>query len=84
MNTTEDRNPADEDPRRDHFKPGQTAPYSGQYELVGPSGEKTGQERTVVRGEPFPPTPVSGMQYVLRDPSNNGAGREKQNNGCIE
>ena len=74
MKTTEHRDPADENPRREHFRPGQTAPYSGQYELVGPSGEKTGEERTVVRGEPFPPTPLSGMLYVLCDPSNNGAG----------
>ena len=76
MNTTEQRDPADASPGRDQFKPGQTAPYSGQYELVGPSGEKTGEERTVVRGEPLPPTPLSGMRYVLFDPSNNGAGRK--------
>lgn len=75
MNTTEHRNLADEkNPRSDHFKPGEIAPHSGQYELVGPSGEKTGEERTVVRGEPLPPTPLSEMSYVLSDPSKNGAG----------
>lgn len=62
-------------PTREHFRPGQPAPHSGQYELVGPSGERTGEERTVVRGEPLPPTPQPGMQYVLSDPSKNGAGR---------
>ncbi|MGK6355358.1 YjzC family protein [Sphingomonas sp. DT-207] len=39
------------------FKPGQTAPRSGQYEQVGPRGGSTGSERTVTRGEPLPPTP---------------------------
>ena len=76
MNTTEPCGPADENPLPDHFKPGQTAPCSGQYELVGPSGERTGEERTVVRGEPLPPTPLSGMGYVLSDRTKNGAGRE--------
>ncbi len=36
------------------LKPGQTAPKSGQYEIVGPRGGRTGEERTVVRGEPLP------------------------------
>jgi hypothetical protein len=76
MNTTEHSNRANENPGREQFKPGHTAPYSGQYELVGPSGERTGEERTVVRGEPLPPTPLSGMRYVLCDPSNNGAGKK--------
>lgn len=76
MSTTGHPNLADANPMRDQFKPGQPAPYSGQYELVGLSGERTGEERTVVRGEPLPPTPLSGMGYVLRDPSNNGAGKK--------
>lgn len=80
MNTVEHRDPADENPRPEHFKPGQAAPYSGQYELVGPSGEQPGEERTVVRGEPLPPTPQAGMQYVLSDPSNNAAGGKMPNN----
>lgn len=49
------------------FKPGQSAPVSGQYKLVGPRGGENGEERTVVRKEPFPPTPKSGMKYVLVD-----------------
>jgi len=80
MNTTEHQDLANENPRPEHFKPGQAAPYSGQYELIGPSGEQTGEERTVVRGEPLPPTPQSGMQYVLSDRSKNGAGVEMPNN----
>jgi len=59
-----------------HFKPGEVAPFSGQYALIDASGEKTGEERTVVRGEPFPPSPTIGMQYALSDASKNGAGRK--------
>lgn len=43
------------------LKPGTTAPRSGQYEQVGPRGGRTGEERTVTRGEPLPPTPKPGM-----------------------
>lgn len=57
------------------LKPGNSAPRSGQYELVGPRGGRTGEERTVVRGEPLPPAPKSGMSYKLVDPTRNGSGR---------
>lgn len=53
----------------DRLKPGQTAPQSGQYEMVGPRGGETGIERTVVRGEPLPPTRKPGQGYVLVDPT---------------
>ena len=50
------------------FKPGQTVPVSGQYEIVWiASGTRTGKERTCVKGEPFPPTPYDGQGYVLKD-----------------
>lgn len=49
------------------FKPGESAPYSGQYEIIGPRGGRTGEERTVVRNEPLPPAPKSGMKYRLVD-----------------
>jgi len=58
--------------------PGTPAPASGQYEIVGPRGGGTGVERTVVRREPLPPTPRAGQQYVLVDPTNNGAGKPKK------
>lgn len=47
------------------YRPGQKAPTSGQYQIVGPQGGK-GPERTVTRGEPLPSTP-SGSQYRLVD-----------------
>ena len=37
------------------YRPGQKAPKSGQYPLVGPQGGKQGVEVTVVKGEPLPP-----------------------------
>jgi hypothetical protein len=58
------------------LKPGQTAPKSGQYEIVGPRGGRTGEERTVVRGEPMPPTRAPGQRFVLTDPTKNGSGRK--------
>ena len=58
------------------LKPGTPAPRSGQYEQVGSRGGRTGEERTVVRGEPLPPTRKPGMGYRLVDPTKNGAGRK--------
>lgn len=51
------------------YKPGQKAPRSGQYEIIGPRGGKTGVERTVVRGEPLPPPESRGQQFRLTDPT---------------
>ena len=51
------------------YKPGEKVPRSGQYEIVGPRGGRTGDERTLVREEPFPPTPDPGMGFTLVDPT---------------
>jgi hypothetical protein len=51
------------------FVPGEKAPRSGQYGIEGPRGGDTGKERTVVQGEPFPPTPQPGQKYKLVDPT---------------
>lgn len=59
------------------LKPGQKAPFSGQYEILGPRGGHTGEERTVVRGEPLPPTPQQGQTYQIADRSKNNAGKGK-------
>ena len=56
-------------------RPGQKAPASGQYEIIGSRGGRTGQERTVVKGEPLPPTPVKGQSYRMADPTKNKSGR---------
>jgi hypothetical protein len=57
------------------YRPGQEAPKSGQYEQIGPSGGHTGEERTVTRGEPLPPTPKPYMGYRLVDPTKHRSGR---------
>lgn len=49
------------------FNPGQLAKISGQYEIIGPRGGETGEERTVTKGEPLPPTPEAGQHYILVD-----------------
>lgn len=54
--------------RKSGFKPGEKAPISGQYRIKGPRGSK-GPERTVVKGEPFPPTPKPKSTYKLVDPT---------------
>lgn len=48
-------------------KPGETAKRSGQYPIQGPRGGDTGKERTIVKGEPFPPTPKKGQTYGTPD-----------------
>jgi hypothetical protein len=48
-------------------KPGEKADKSGQYPIVGPRGGNTGEERTVTKGEPFPPTPKKGQEYGKPD-----------------
>ncbi|MEN4012424.1 MAG: YjzC family protein [Bellilinea sp.] len=47
-------------PKGTMHKPGQKAPESGQYGVVGPKGGKTGTEVTVTKGETLPPTPKPG------------------------
>jgi hypothetical protein len=59
------------------YKPGEKAPASGQYEIIGSRGGKTGQERTVTKNEPLPPTPESGQQYIISDRTKNNAGKGK-------
>ncbi len=58
------------------LKPGETAPRSGAYEIRGERGGHTGKERTVVKGEPLPPTPGAGQGYSISRPTLNGAGRK--------
>ncbi|WP_241623230.1 hypothetical protein [Rosenbergiella australiborealis] len=60
------------------MKSGNIADRSGQYEIIGKRGARTGVERTVVKGEPLPPTPKSGQTYVLVDPTKNGSGKRNK------
>lgn len=56
------------------LKPGQKAPASGQYGVVGPRGGNLNKEVTVVKGETMPPTSKPGQKYVMNDPTNNKSG----------
>lgn len=58
------------------MKPGQIAPESGLYQIRGPRGGH-GDERTVVAGEPLPPTPTRGSTYDMKRPADNGSGERK-------
>jgi len=49
------------------YKPGQKAPVSGQYPIIGPKGGNTGDEITSIKGRPLPPTPKSGYGYGRPD-----------------
>jgi hypothetical protein len=62
---------------RKRLKPGEKAPFSGQYEIRGVRGGQTGEERTVVKGEPLPPTPEPGQSYQIADRTKNNAGKGK-------
>ncbi len=58
-----------------NFKPGEKAPVSAQYGIVGSRGGNTGQERTVPKGTTLPPTPKPGQTYKVNDRTNNKSGR---------
>jgi YjzC-like protein len=62
--------------KKSGFRPGETAPRSGQYREVDPQGEK-GREVTSVKGEPLPPTTEPGSTYTLVDPTKNKSGTGK-------
>jgi hypothetical protein len=51
------------------FKPGEITKRSGQYEIIGPRGGKTGEEITSVKNKPLPPARKPGITYKLVDPT---------------
>ena len=62
--------------KRSGFRPGQTAPSSGQFQEIGPRGGE-GREVTSTKGAPLPPTTKSGSTYTLVDPTKNKSGSSK-------
>jgi YjzC-like protein len=56
------------------YRPGQTAPKSGQYREIGPRGG-LGKEVTVPKGSTLPPTPRPGVEYKIVDPTDNKSGK---------
>ena len=61
----------------ERYRPGERAPRSGVYEIVGPDGGRTGEVRTVAKGRPLPPTPKSGRRYELVEPIREGRSSAK-------
>ncbi|HSK69079.1 MAG TPA: YjzC family protein [Candidatus Limnocylindria bacterium] len=59
---------------REKLKPGDKAPASGQYLVIGRLGFSTGKEVTAVKGQPLPPTEDEGQTYVLKDATDNESG----------
>lgn len=57
------------------LKPGQTAPKSGQYAVIGPRGGNTRKEITSEKGNTLPPTTKTGSTYNLVDPTKNKSGK---------
>jgi hypothetical protein len=57
---------------KETFRPGQIAPKSAQYEIIGPRGGRTGEARSVAKGEALPPTPKPGQIYAPVDPARKG------------
>lgn len=56
------------------LSPGTKASASRRYEIVGTRGGRTGVERTVVKGEPLPPSPHRNEGYRIADRTRNGSG----------
>lgn len=56
------------------LKPGEAAPHSGQYQVIGPRGGK-GSEITAIKGKPLPPTSTKGATYTFVDATKNKSGR---------
>lgn len=61
--------------KTNNLKPGEKAPASGQYGVVGPRGGKTNKEVTSVKGESLPPTQKPGQTYTFVDPTKNKSGK---------
>lgn len=60
--------------KQELYRPGDTAPWSGQYQEVGPRGGK-GREVTMPAGHTLPPTTAPNRSYKLVDRTKNKAGR---------
>jgi hypothetical protein len=61
--------------KKSGLKPGEAAPHSGQYLVIGPRGGK-GSEITAIKGKPLPPVPVKGATYTFVDATKNKSGRD--------
>jgi 3,4-dihydroxy-2-butanone 4-phosphate synthase len=60
------------------YNPGQVAPVSALYEVIGPRGGHTGKEVTVAKGKELPPTPKPGMAYEISERAHNASGHNRK------
>ena len=51
------------------YKPGQPAPKSGIYDMVGPRGGPTGEQKVSTQHKPLSPTDKRGQGYVMARPA---------------
>ena len=51
------------------FRPGQPAPASGIYNMVGPGGRPVGEQVVSTQHKPLPPTEKPGQGYQLAKPA---------------
>jgi hypothetical protein len=51
------------------LKPGEPAPRSGIYDMVGPRGGLTGEQKVSTESKPLPPTDKAGQGYRLARPA---------------
>ena len=58
------------------LKPGQPAPKSGIYDMVGPRGGHTGEQVVSTHNKPLPPTVKPGQGYQLAKPANHKGGKK--------
>ncbi len=55
------------------LKPGQPAPESGIYDMVGPRGGFTGEQVVSTHNKPLPPTERPGQGYRIAEPAHHQA-----------
>ncbi len=56
------------------FKPGEKAPKSGIYDVIGPRGGDTGKQVIAEKGDPLPPTRRPGEKYELSQAAKHESG----------
>jgi hypothetical protein len=59
------------------LRPGQLAPKSGIYDMLGPRGGHTGEQVVSTHSKPLPPTPKPGQSYQLAEPAHHQHPRKK-------
>jgi hypothetical protein len=59
------------------LKPGQPAPKSGIYDMLGPRGGHTGEQVVSTQHKPLPPTPKPGQSYELTKPAHHQPSHKK-------